>query len=75
MFHPSRREVLHLSGAAAALGLSGSLTFLPSAIAQEVRDKGFYGYKIGDIQCTALYDGIWEKEHEEGFVAMRPLTR
>lgn len=69
MHHPTRREVLHLSGAAAALGLAGNLTFLPSAIAQEVREKGFYSYGIGDIQCTAIYDGIWEKAHDDGFIA------
>ena len=52
MFRPSRREFLHLSGGAAALGLSGSLTFVPSAIADEAREKGYYSYKIGDIEVT-----------------------
>lgn len=68
MFRPTRREVLHLSGAAAAFGLSGSLTFLPSAIADEVRDKGYHSYKIGDIEVTSIYDGIWEKAHDDGFI-------
>ena len=68
MDHLSRRDVLHLSAGAAALGLTGSLTFIPSAIADEVREKGFYKYKIGDIDCTAIYDGIWEKAHDEGFI-------
>ena len=68
MDHLSRRDVLHLSAGAAALGLTGSLTFIPSAIADEVREKGYYKYKIGDIDCTAIYDGIWEKAHDEGFI-------
>ena len=68
MPQPSRRDVLHLSAGAAALGLSGSLTFLPSAIAAEARKKGFHAYKIGDITCTAIYDGIWEKKHDDGFI-------
>lgn len=64
----SRRDVIHLAGGAAALGLTGNLTFLPSAIAQEVREAGFYKYKIGDIDVTAIYDGIWEKAHDDGFI-------
>jgi Metallo-beta-lactamase superfamily len=27
----------------------------------------FLRYKIGDIECTAVYDGIWEKTHDPGF--------
>ena len=68
MTNPTRRDALHLTGAAAALGLTGNLTFLPSAVADEVREKGYYAYKIGDIQCTAVYDGIWEKAHDDGFI-------
>src|SRR6516164_9206206 len=25
---------------------------------------GFLRYKVGDAECTALYDGIWEKAHD-----------
>jgi hypothetical protein len=25
---------------------------------------GFLRYKIGDAECTAIYDGIWEKRHD-----------
>jgi hypothetical protein len=24
---------------------------------------GYLRYKVGDAECTALYDGIWEKAH------------
>lgn len=68
MSHHTRREVLHLTGAAAALGLVGNLTFLPSARADEIRDKGYHAYKIGDLDCYSIYDGIWEKAHDDGFI-------
>jgi glyoxylase-like metal-dependent hydrolase (beta-lactamase superfamily II) len=68
MIHHTRREVLHLAGAAAAIGLTGNLTFLPSARADEIREKGHYAYKTGDLDCYAIYDGIWEKAHEDGFI-------
>ncbi len=25
---------------------------------------GYFRYKVGDAECTALYDGIWEKAHD-----------
>ena len=28
---------------------------------------GFLRYKIGDAECTAVYDGIWEKAHDPAF--------
>lgn len=68
MSTPTRRDFLHITGGAAALGLTGNLTFLPSAIAMEAREKGFYSYSIGDIEVTSIYDGIWEKSHDDGFI-------
>src|SRR5262249_19390564 len=29
---------------------------------------GFYRYKVGTAECTALYDGIWEKAHDPAFI-------
>ena len=26
--------------------------------------SGLLRYKVGDAECTALYDGIWEKAHD-----------
>lgn len=63
----SRRQVVQSGMAAAALGLSGSLTFLPAAQAASVREKGYYSYKVGDIEVISLYDGIWKKSHDENF--------
>src|SRR5260370_16276776 len=28
---------------------------------------GFLRYKVGDVEITALYDGIWEKVHDPPF--------
>ncbi len=30
--------------------------------------KGFYKYKIGSVEVTALYDGIWKKPHDPAFI-------
>ena len=32
------------------------------------RDTGFFRYRIGDIECIPLYDGIWRKAHDKGFI-------
>ena len=68
MIETTRREVILSAGAAAALGLAGPLAFTPSARAAEARDKGFVNFKIGDIDCISIYDGIWQREHNEGFI-------
>src|SRR5262249_26108828 len=31
-------------------------------------DKGFLKFKVGDIEVTQLYDGVWEKAHDPGFI-------
>ncbi len=68
MFTTTRRTVVLSAAATAALGLSGPLEFMPIANADAVRDKGFIKYKIGDIECTSLYDGIWKKKHADNFI-------
>ncbi len=65
----SRREVVVSALAASAvLGAPGSIAFLPSAIAKEAASKGFHTFKVGDIEVTTLFDGIWEKPHDPGFI-------
>ena len=68
MIKTTRRQVVLSASAAAALGLSGPLEFLPSALAATARETGFVKYKIGDIECTSLYDGIWQKKHADNFI-------
>ena len=67
-YTPNRREVILSATGAAALGLTGTLTFLPSALADAAREQGYHKYKIGDIECVSLYDGIWKKKHADNFI-------
>ncbi|MEM8652538.1 MAG: twin-arginine translocation signal domain-containing protein, partial [Pseudomonadota bacterium] len=68
MTQTTRRQFLATSAGAAALGLSGQLAFMSSSQAADLREKGYYTYKIGDIEVTSIYDGIWEKAHDDGFI-------
>lgn len=56
----TRRQFLASSAGVAALGLTGQLAFLPSAQAADLRKKGHYSYKIGDIEVISVYDGVWQ---------------
>jgi glyoxylase-like metal-dependent hydrolase (beta-lactamase superfamily II) len=69
MLNLSRRDLVVSAGLAAALGLSARLAISP-AFAQKTLDpaKGFQTYKVGSIEVTALYDGIWEKPHDPAFI-------
>ncbi|MGQ0456400.1 MAG: MBL fold metallo-hydrolase [Hyphomicrobium sp.] len=69
MTNLSRREAVFSAAAAgAALGLSGPLGFHASAIADEAVAKGFHAFKVGDIDVATVFDGIWEKPHDPGFI-------
>ena len=68
MFTISRRDlVLGAAGAYAAFGLSKPITFIGAAAAQTPA-QGFKKYKVGDIEVVSLYDGVWEKPHDENFI-------
>jgi glyoxylase-like metal-dependent hydrolase (beta-lactamase superfamily II) len=70
MLATSRRNlILSAAMAGAALGLDRSLTIAAPARGQHTPDPpgGFFRYKVGDAECTALYDGIWEKAHDPAF--------
>jgi glyoxylase-like metal-dependent hydrolase (beta-lactamase superfamily II) len=69
MFEIFRRDlVLGAAGAFAAFGLSKPIAFIGAAEAQSAPTQGFRKYKIGDIEVISLYDGIWEKPHDENFI-------
>lgn len=68
MLSTSRRSVILSAAAAGALGLAGPLEFLPAANADAAREKGYVKFKVGDIECTSLYDGIWKKKHADNFI-------
>lgn len=70
MFHVSRRDlVVGAAGAFAAFGLDKPLAFIGAAEAQAIPTApGFKSYKVGDIEVISLFDGIWEKAHDEAFI-------
>ena len=70
MLNMSRRDVVRAAGFAAALGLNSRLSIVGPARAQPAPEagKGFYKYKIGSVEVTALYDGIWKKPHDPAFI-------
>jgi len=68
MFTISRRDlVLGAAGAYAAFGLGKPITFIGAAAAQTPAES-FRKYKVGDIEVVSLYDGVWEKPHDENFI-------
>lgn len=70
MFNTTRRMVLGSAAAAAAFGIVGKLEFAPVAYAETPVEPlvGFYKYKVGSLEVTAVYDGIWRKPHDPAFI-------
>lgn len=70
MLNLSRRGVLVTAAMAAAFGLPNPLALIADAHAETPVEptKGFYKYKIGSIEATAVYDGIWRKPHDPAFI-------
>jgi len=69
MANSSRRTFLFsASASAAALGLAKQLAIIPSANAASLQDQGFYKFELGDIEVITVYDGHWNKPHDEGFI-------
>jgi glyoxylase-like metal-dependent hydrolase (beta-lactamase superfamily II) len=70
MLNVSRRDVVIGAGLAAALGLNHRLVIVSPAQSQPMPgpEKGVYKYKVGSVEVTALYDGIWKKPHDPAFI-------
>ena len=70
MLNMTRRAVLGTAAAAAAFGLTSKLEFaLPAMAATPLEPAvGHYKYKVGSIEITAVYDGIWRKPHDPAFI-------
>ncbi|PBC11441.1 MBL fold metallo-hydrolase [Mesorhizobium sp. WSM3859] len=70
MFNMTRRMVLGSAAATAAFGIAGKLEFVPAAHAETPVEPlvGFYKYKVGSLEVTAVYDGIWRKPHDPAFI-------
>jgi len=70
MYEITRRDLIISSAAAAAvLGLDSRVALIGVAHAQKAMEQGFHRYKVGTIEVTALYDGVWEKAHDPAFIA------
>jgi glyoxylase-like metal-dependent hydrolase (beta-lactamase superfamily II) len=71
MFTMSRRGLLASAAVAAAFGLNDKkLAFVNPAHAETPLEpvNGVYRYKVGSIEVTAVYDGIWRKPHDPTFI-------
>src|ERR1700684_25460 len=70
----SRRNLLTSAAMAATVaagfGLDQKLAFISAAHAETPLEPttGFYKYKVGSIDVTAVYDGIWRKPHDPTFI-------
>ena len=73
-----RSFVISAAAAGAAFGLKGPLEVFSSAAhaqgsnpigaPQALVDQGFAKFKVGSIEVITVYDGHWEKAHDEKFV-------
>ena len=74
----SRRGfVISAAAAGAAFGLDGPLEFMGKAFGQSnpsLLEKGFVKFKVGDVEVTQIYDGIWNRELQDGFVKNAALA-
>jgi len=74
MLTVSRRGLLAsaavTAAATAAFGLNKKLNFVSPVHADTPLEPttGFYKYKVGSIEVTAVYDGIWRKPHDPTFI-------
>jgi glyoxylase-like metal-dependent hydrolase (beta-lactamase superfamily II) len=68
MIDLSRRTLVLSSAFAAAFGLSGKFAVLTAcAQSPDAAAKGFHKYRVGSVEVTALYDGMWAKPHDPAF--------
>ncbi|HEX8666200.1 MAG TPA: MBL fold metallo-hydrolase [Beijerinckiaceae bacterium] len=69
--HLTRRSILAAAPAAAAVSAFGPAlaqgTPAPAPAGGAQQAPGFYRYKVGDIEATAVNDGVWNRS-TEGFV-------
>jgi glyoxylase-like metal-dependent hydrolase (beta-lactamase superfamily II) len=69
MHNISRRGfAISAAAAGAAFGLDGPLEFIGSAFGQQASGAEVVKFKVGDVEVTQIYDGIWEKAHDEKFI-------
>jgi glyoxylase-like metal-dependent hydrolase (beta-lactamase superfamily II) len=69
----SRRTFLAVSASAAALSGLGLPSAQAAAPAAGKQGPGFYRFKIGDFELTAVNDGTWYRPLDDKFVRNAPL--
>jgi len=70
MMNMSRRDIVVSAGLGLAFGISSRVALVSPAFAQKAVGPGkpFHKYQVGSFECTAVYDGIWEKPHDPAFI-------
>ena len=68
----SRRDLLASSAIAAAAAPSGWHAALAAAPASSTQASGFYRYRVGDYEMTAINDGVWLRTIDDKFVSNVP---
>jgi glyoxylase-like metal-dependent hydrolase (beta-lactamase superfamily II) len=66
----TRRDIiLSAAVAAAAFGLDGRLAISAPVRRAKTPDPApaFHRFRVGAVECTALYDGVWEKAHDPAY--------
>lgn len=64
-----RRDfIVSAAAAASVLGLHGRIAFAESKAAADLMAKGFYNFKVGEIDVTTIFDGQWLKPHDPAFI-------
>ena len=72
----SRRGfVISAATAGAAFGLDGPLEFVGQAFGQAATGPEVVKFKVGDVEVIQLYDGVWEKAHDEKFIRNASLDQ
>lgn len=70
-----RNLVLSAGAASTAFALDGQMALFPTAAAaQNIAQPAVQRFKVGDIECIAINDGMWEREHAEDFIANASVT-
>jgi glyoxylase-like metal-dependent hydrolase (beta-lactamase superfamily II) len=70
MIMRTRREVLLSAAlAAAAFGADRRMALIPSAHAEAAAAKGFYTFKVGEIEVTTVFDGILQLPPNPSLIA------
>jgi glyoxylase-like metal-dependent hydrolase (beta-lactamase superfamily II) len=64
----SRRHALTSAALGVAFGVAKPLRIMPAIAAPLEPTVGYYRFKVGAVEVTAIYDGIWRKPHDPTFI-------